>query len=76
MPSTFKTWDEAMTWAIRKANETRGAVGIRWNEIFGYYSLSRVTRYERGERQWVSVVDPGTPHAYSTTFIGPFEHSA
>jgi hypothetical protein len=74
--SEFGDWSTAMCWAIRKANRLGTAVGIRWNEIFKYYTLSLVTKYERHERQWVSVVDPGTPHSYAMDFIGPFEQSA
>ena len=72
----FEAWPDAERWAIRRANRSRCLVGIRWNEVCSHYSLHLVTQYERHERQWVTVIEPGTPHAYTVDFIGPFEHSA
>jgi hypothetical protein len=74
--STFPSWDTAMTFAIRKANLLGVLVGIRYNEVFKYFTLSLLQRHERHERQWVSVVAPGDPHSYRGDFIGPWERSA
>ena len=72
---TFTDWPDAQRWAIRKANLLGCLVGIRWNEHTQSFSLSLVTKIERHERQWVTVVEPGTPHAYRVDFIGPWEQS-
>ena len=68
-------WSDANRWAIRKANQTGCLVGIRWNEIFKYYSLSLLVDHERHERQYVTVVEPGEPQCYLGNFIGPWEPS-
>lgn len=73
--STFTEWADAERFAIRKANLLGCLVGIRWNEIFHYYTLSLVARHERHEWQYVRVIEPGTPHVYTPSFIGPWEKS-
>ena len=72
---TFSDWSQAHTAAIRKANAVRCLVGIRYSGYTDEYSLSLVTKYERHEAQWVTVVEPGQPFLYGSTFIGPYEYS-